>query len=76
MTLEFQKRLAADLMKCGTSRVRFDPERLDEIESAITRAEIKNLIGKRCNLQAGQERHQLRQEIREEKERAGKQRRG
>jgi large subunit ribosomal protein L19e len=44
MTLEFQKRLAADLMKCGTSRVRFDPERLDEIESAITRAEIKTSL--------------------------------
>ncbi|MEM2237017.1 MAG: 50S ribosomal protein L19e [Candidatus Caldarchaeum sp.] len=44
MTLEFQKRIAAELMKCGVSRVRFDPERLDEIESAITRAEIKQLI--------------------------------
>ncbi len=44
MTLEFQKRLAADLLKCGISRVRFDPERLDEIESAITRAEIRRLI--------------------------------
>jgi len=44
MTLEFQKRLAADLLKCGLSRVRFDTERLDEIEAAITRAEIQNLI--------------------------------
>ncbi|MEM4407741.1 MAG: 50S ribosomal protein L19e, partial [Candidatus Caldarchaeum sp.] len=44
MTLEFQKRIAAELMKCGVSRVRFDPERLDEIESAITRAEIKQLV--------------------------------
>ncbi|MCS7129498.1 MAG: 50S ribosomal protein L19e [Candidatus Caldarchaeum sp.] len=42
--LEFQKRLAADLLKCGVSRVKFDPDRLDEIESAITRAEMRRLI--------------------------------
>ncbi|MEM0349431.1 MAG: 50S ribosomal protein L19e [Candidatus Caldarchaeum sp.] len=44
MTLEMQKRLAADLLKCGVSRVRFDPERLEDIESAITRDEIRGLI--------------------------------
>ena len=44
MKLEMQKRLAADLLKCGVSRVRFDPERLEDIESAITRREIAQLI--------------------------------
>ena len=44
MKLEMQKRIAADLMKCGVSRVRFDPERLEDIESAITRREIAQLI--------------------------------
>lgn len=44
MTLEMQKRLAADLLKCGVTRVRFDPERLEDIESAITRDEIRGLI--------------------------------
>ncbi|MCS6784448.1 MAG: 50S ribosomal protein L19e [Candidatus Caldarchaeum sp.] len=44
MTLEMQRRMAADLLKCGTTRVRFDPERLEDIESAITRAEIRKLI--------------------------------
>ncbi|MEM0383735.1 MAG: 50S ribosomal protein L19e [Candidatus Caldarchaeum sp.] len=44
MKLDFQKRVAADLLKCGVSRVKFDPERLEDIESAITRAEVRRLI--------------------------------
>lgn len=44
MDLSFQRRIAASIMKCGENRVRFDPERLDEIEEAITRAEVKRLI--------------------------------
>ncbi|HID04860.1 MAG TPA: 50S ribosomal protein L19e [Candidatus Caldiarchaeum subterraneum] len=44
MKLEMQKRIAADLLKCGVSRVRFDPERLEDIESAITRREVEQLI--------------------------------
>ncbi len=42
--LDFQKRVAADLLGCGVSRVRFDPERLEEIADAITREEIGYLI--------------------------------
>ncbi len=42
--LELQKRVAAKLMKCGETRVKFDPERLDEISEAITREDIKRLI--------------------------------
>lgn len=42
--LDFQKRVAADLLGCGVTRVRFDPERLDEIADAITREEIRYLI--------------------------------
>lgn len=44
MSLSLQKRLAAELLKCGESRVRFDGERLEEIESAITREDIRRLI--------------------------------
>ncbi|MEM2909700.1 MAG: 50S ribosomal protein L19e [Nitrososphaerota archaeon] len=44
MSLTLQKRLAAELLKCGESRVRFDEEKLDEIEAAISREEIKRLI--------------------------------
>jgi len=42
--LDLQKRLAADLLKCGINRVKFDPERLDEVSEAITREDVKRLI--------------------------------
>ncbi|MEM3398363.1 MAG: 50S ribosomal protein L19e [Nitrososphaerota archaeon] len=42
--LDLQKRIAAKLMKCGETRVRFDPERLDDVAEAITREDIKKLI--------------------------------
>lgn len=44
MDLSAKKRLAADILKVGVSRVRLDPDRADEIEDAITRASIRNLI--------------------------------
>ena len=43
-TLRLQKRLAASILKVGQSRVWLDPERLDDIKSAITRADIRRLI--------------------------------
>jgi len=44
LKLTFQKRLAADLLKCGIHRVKLDPEKLEEISEAITREEIRQLI--------------------------------
>ncbi len=44
MNLSAKKRLAADILKVGVSRVRLDPNRADEIADAITRASIRNLI--------------------------------
>lgn len=44
MSLSIQKRLAAEILGCGESRVRFDSERLEDIEDAITRADIRQLI--------------------------------
>lgn len=44
MKLSMQKRLASELLKCGVSRVRFDPERLEDIEDAITREDVRRLI--------------------------------
>ncbi len=44
MSMKIQKRLAADILKCGENRIRFNQERLDEIRDAITRGEIKALI--------------------------------
>ncbi len=42
--LSLQKRLAADIMGVGVNNVRFDPERLEDIEKAFRREEIKALI--------------------------------
>ncbi|MEM2932771.1 MAG: 50S ribosomal protein L19e [Candidatus Pacearchaeota archaeon] len=44
VNLRMQKRLAARIMKVGLGRVKFDPERLDEIKDAITRKDIEELI--------------------------------
>ena len=44
LKLTFQKRLAADLLKCGIHRVKLNPEKLEEISEAITREEIRQLI--------------------------------
>lgn len=48
LKLDLQKRLAAELLKCGVHRVRFDTERLDEIVEAITREDVKRLIKDRA----------------------------
>lgn len=44
MDLKSRKRIAAQLLKVGVNRVKFDPERLDEIKDAITKADIRALI--------------------------------
>lgn len=42
--LKNQKKIAAKLLKVGENKVWFDPNRLDEIASAITRTGIRHLI--------------------------------
>lgn len=44
MSIGLQRRLAADIMKVGESRVWIDPESLEEVSKAITRADVKGLI--------------------------------
>lgn len=44
MKLSTQKRLAADVLKIGQSRVWLDPEFIDEVSLAITKADIRRLI--------------------------------
>lgn len=44
MTLKSQKRIAANILKVGTTRVWFDPNRLSEIKEAITKADVRSLI--------------------------------
>jgi large subunit ribosomal protein L19e len=42
--LSSQRRLAAEILKVGQNRVWIDPERMDDVEGAITREEVKKLI--------------------------------
>jgi large subunit ribosomal protein L19e len=44
MSLKTQKRLAASILKVGESRILIDPERIEDVEGAITRDEIRKLI--------------------------------
>ncbi len=44
MKLTTQKRIAAEILKVGTGKVRFDPEKLSEIKEAITKSDIRSLI--------------------------------
>lgn len=44
MSLKSQRRLASQLLKVGSNRVWIDPNRVEDVEVAITRAEIRRLI--------------------------------
>lgn len=44
MSLRSQRRLAASILNVGVNRVWIDPERVEEVEAAITRGEIRRLI--------------------------------
>ena len=45
--LSSQRRLAAQILKVGQNRVWIDPERMDDVEGAITRDEVRKLIHER-----------------------------
>ncbi|WP_448578332.1 50S ribosomal protein L19e [Thermosphaera sp.] len=42
--LSLQKRLAAEILGVGVSRIRIDPSRAEEVSDAITREEVKRLL--------------------------------
>jgi large subunit ribosomal protein L19e len=42
--LSSQRRMAAQILKVGQNRVWIDPQRMDDVEAAITREEVKKLI--------------------------------
>ena len=44
MSLKAQKRMAAEILKCGENRVYFDPYLIEDIQMAITREDVRNLI--------------------------------
>lgn len=39
-----QRRLAAEILKCGLNRIWFNPERISDVQQAISREDIRNLI--------------------------------
>jgi large subunit ribosomal protein L19e len=41
--LSFQRRLAAKVLGVGKGRIRFNPERLEDLEDAITREDIRRM---------------------------------
>lgn len=43
MNLKNQRRLAADILSCGESRIWMDHENIEEISKAVTRRDISNL---------------------------------
>ena len=45
MKLTVQKRLAASVLSCSPKRVHLAPDRINDIKEAITKADIKSLIG-------------------------------
>jgi large subunit ribosomal protein L19e len=44
MNLASQRKLAARIMKIGASRVRFNPEKLEEASEALTKDDIRGLV--------------------------------
>ena len=44
MDLKNQKRMAAEILKCGHTRVWLDPNRIEDVADAITRADIRTAI--------------------------------
>lgn len=44
MDLKNQKRMASEILGCGKSRVWIDPNRAEDVEDAITRADIRTAI--------------------------------
>ncbi|MBN1502034.1 50S ribosomal protein L19e [Candidatus Woesearchaeota archaeon] len=44
MKLSMQKRLASDVSNVSSKRVKFDPNRLEDIREAITKKDIRDLI--------------------------------
>ncbi|MBT3303765.1 50S ribosomal protein L19e [Candidatus Woesearchaeota archaeon] len=45
MVTQIQKRIAAKVMKCSPKRIKLDPTKLEEIKEAITKHDVKLLLG-------------------------------
>ena len=75
MNLKPQKRMAAEILKCGENRVYFDPYLIEDISLAITRDDIRNLIKQgiiQKKYKTGISKH--RKNVRHEKKKKGRMR--
>jgi large subunit ribosomal protein L19e len=45
--VRYQRRMAAEILKCGINRVWIDPDQVDEVAEAVTRGDIRRLISYR-----------------------------
>jgi large subunit ribosomal protein L19e len=64
--LSNQKRIAASVLKCGINRVWFDPERLTDIDGAISRDDLRALVAEgaiKARLVKGNSRGRARERI-------------
>lgn len=62
-----QKRIAAQLLKVGTSKIWFDPSKLTEIKEAITKSDIRSLIKSKA-IKVKKTQHQSRFRARKRKD--------
>src|SRR5574344_799357 len=44
MDLKNQKRMAAEILKCGENRVWIDPDKIEDVAECITRADVRTAI--------------------------------
>ncbi len=44
LSLKSQRRMAAEILKVGINRIWIDPERIEDVEAAITRDDVRRLI--------------------------------
>lgn len=42
--VSYQRRMAAEILKCGVNRVWIDPDQVDEVAEAVTRGDVRRLI--------------------------------
>lgn len=44
VNVSYQRRMAAEILKCGVNRVWIDPDQVDEVAEAVTRGDIRRLV--------------------------------
>jgi len=44
VNVSYQRRMAAEILKCGRDRVWIDPDQVDEVAEAVTRGDVRRLI--------------------------------